>query len=132
MAEIAEIQFMKPADFTVGNDVYKGTTSFQFSKNDGKFYNVIPEGELAPTRQEPIQTSRPSAEFTIQSNSIQVLNLSGTQSPTATVNGVDAMTGNPVVVTLTNASFMGSGGNPNLTQPGSYSIRGEATDIAFA
>lgn len=132
MADVTEIQFMKPADFTIGTDVYKGTTALQFSKNDGEYYNVIPEGSLAPTRQEKIQSDRPPVEFTVQSNSIQVINLSGTQGATATLSGVDAMTGNPVTITITNPSFKGSQGSPDRTRPGTYSIRGEATDIAFA
>ncbi|MEM7626575.1 MAG: hypothetical protein AAF333_13345 [Planctomycetota bacterium] len=132
MAEVPEIQFMKPAAFTVGADVYRGTTGLQFTKNEGEFYNVIPEGELTPTRQEQVQSDRPSVEFTVSGNSIQLLNLSGTQAATATIVGVDAMTGNAVTITLTNPSFRNSQGSPDRTRPGTYSLRGEATAIAFA
>ncbi|MEL7087794.1 MAG: hypothetical protein AAGL98_05030 [Planctomycetota bacterium] len=132
MAEVAEVQFMKPAAFTIGADVYRGTTGLQFSKNAGEYYNVIPEGAMEPTRQEQIESERVPVEFTVSGNSIQLLNLSGTQAATATIAGVDAMTGNAVTITLTNPSFRGSQGSPDRKRPGTYSLRGEATAIAFA
>ena len=131
MADIAQIEFMKPNSFTVGSDVYKGTGTIRVTKNGQRYYRPIPEGSLTPSRSEPIENDQPPVTFEIQSKSLQLLNLTDTQAASCTVAGVDAMTGTAVTVTLTNPSFGSSNAGGSQTQPGPFSISGEATDVAF-
>ncbi|MEM8781894.1 MAG: hypothetical protein AAGE65_03470 [Planctomycetota bacterium] len=123
---------MKPTSFTVGPDFYPGTRGLSATKRVGRYYNARREGAITPERQEQIADDRIPVSGTISSMSAQLLNLVGTQAASATIAGVDALTGNAVTVTITNPSFSEFTGNPTETEPGLSRVSFEATDIAFA
>ncbi|MEM1445147.1 MAG: hypothetical protein AAGF84_03770 [Planctomycetota bacterium] len=132
MAEVAQIEFMDPVDFTVGADVYRGTRSLSFRKRGRRHYHARAEGSMTTTRKERIPNEGATVTGSVSSMSIQLLNLIDTEAATATVAGVDALTGNAVTLTLTNPGFTEFSGNPSETSPGTYQISYEADDISFA
>ena len=131
MADVPEVQLMKPRTFSDGTDTYKGIRQVQWQTNPLATYGVRLEGELRPNRHELIESDTPKVTGSIDFSGpapdamLDTLIASGTFSARDVTHASNAST-----VTFTNLTIKGSqGGVDNRTTRG-FSYQFEATAVA--
>lgn len=132
MAAIAPIVLIKISAFTVGASSYPDIRSFTAQRNPPATYKYRPEATLAPTKITQVASDQAPVTGTVNGETTTLDDLAGTSAASATITGVNAVTGSAATVTITNPSFMGSSFGGGETSPGNSSLSFEATDIAVA
>ncbi len=132
MATIAPIELIKISSFTVGVDTYPDIRRLRLRRNPLNTYRYRPEGSLRPTKIHQVATDSPPVSGSIEGSTLSMDALAGTSAATATVTGIDAVSGVSKTVTITNPSFLGFSGGGGERAPESSSLEFEATDFSVA
>jgi hypothetical protein len=130
MADVAEVQLMKPRSFSDGTDTYKGILEVQWQQNPLNSVPVRLEGELRPSRHELTETDTPAVTGTARFSGPAPDALLDTLIASGTFTGRDVThASNSSTVTFTNLVIKSSQGGVNNRSVGGFSYQFEATAV---
>jgi hypothetical protein len=130
MAEIAEVQIMKPRTFSDGTDTYKGIRECRWQVNPLPSVGVRLEGELRPSRLESIESDTPKVTGSLIFSGPAPDALLDTNITEATFSVRDVTTAAGTrTVTFDNLIIKGSSGGANNRNVGEFTYQFEATDV---
>jgi len=131
MAAIAPVELIKISSFTIGVDSYPDIRGLTLNRAAPAVYRYRGEASMTPTKLTPVASDQAAVTGRVSGKTLSMDVLSGTSAPTATVSGINAVTGAAVTVTVTAPQFLEFSGGGGETQPENSSLGFEATDWSY-
>jgi hypothetical protein len=131
MAAIAPVELIKISTFTVGVDTYPDIRSLTLNRAAPSVYRYRGEASMTPTKITPVASDQAPVTGRVSGKTLSMDALSGVGSATATVAGINAVTGAAVTVTITAPQFLEFSGGGSETQPENSSLGFEATGWSY-
>lgn len=133
MADVAERQLMKVTGFSDGTDTYKGIRNFSFRRNAQPNAPVMLEGDLTPSRLEPIESNTPPFSGQVVFSGPNAASLQGNTIASATITVRDVTDASSTETgTITNMHIKGFSGRVDNLKPGEVAYDYDATNVVFA
>lgn len=132
MAEIAEVQIMKPRNVTMGGDTHKGVTQVAYTLNKANLYPVYKEDDMVPSAYEQIRSNQPAVIVRITTmNTAAMTGLLEEAAGALTLEGKVPGTAGEKLFTFANLQWRTGQGGIQNERAGEHTLEGWATGLTI-